>query len=664
MESNIIDGKYEILEKIGSGGTSVVYKARRLSDGFIVAVKVTKEEMDDPATQRKNFAKEAEALSKMSHRNVRRIMAVGQWNGSLYMVTEYIDGRTLKDIILQDGPLDQRRALDYALQIAAGIEHAHLKHIIHRDIKSQNVIVANDGTVKLVDFGTARVLSQTTRTMGGKDVVGSVHYISPEQARGSHVDSRTDIYSFGVLLYEMFTGKLPFDGEEAVSIAMKHVNQMPLPPKSVKPDLPQGINDIIMKCLQKDPARRYQTASELREDLLLFAANPNGFSVILPKEDNYSVPQRYSESESEPIRRKNIPVQRASGTAGENGVKRRVAYLNDEDKKRVQAQKRKNRIILGTAIAASALVLIIVLSIIIPGTIGNGRYVKKAIPVVADLSRSAAVAVLKNESFSKLKFVEEFNSQTPADHVIRTSPEERTEVAVNTEITVYVSKGANQLMAENTIGKNYLEATSILEQQGFKVKYTYVADESKNTGEVIDQSSYNTAISEGASITLTVVRNITALEIVVPDLSGLSLDQARKKITEAGFKVGNYQEETTDDPNALGVSWQSVEPGKKYFYIEGENPPEVEIEFIVNVSSGYKCVYEYIVDEKYENSELELIVYNEAGEEIDYKRQTGSIISYEYKSKKEENITFELYNGNVRIDKRTLRTAMGSVNAD
>ncbi len=262
MVNDVIDGKYEIISKIGSGGTSIVYKARRIADGKIVAVKVIRDGLDDIKEHERHFRMEAEALSQMSHRNVRRILSAGKWNDSLYMVTEFIDGKTLKDIINENGPVPVKTAIDYALQIVAGIEHAHRRNIIHRDIKPQNIIVSVDGTVKLVDFGIARMLSQTTRTMGGKDVVGSVHYISPEQARGNEVDLRTDIYSLGVLMYEMFTGKVPFEGEEAVSIAMKHVNQKPAAPMNVNPNVPRGINDIILKCMEKNPDDRIFPVSE------------------------------------------------------------------------------------------------------------------------------------------------------------------------------------------------------------------------------------------------------------------------------------------------------------------------------------------------------------------------------------------------------------------
>ena len=510
-----------------------------------------------------------------------------------------------------------------------------------------------------MDFGIARVLSpQTTRTMGGKDVVGSVHYISPEQARGSHVDSRTDIYSFGVLLYEMFTGRVPFEGDEAVSIAMKHVNQMPEAPQSVNPAISKGINDIILKCMQKDPAKRYQTASELREDLLLYVANPEGFSVIGQEEyAQRPYEEEYAES-AEPVRRKNIITAKEEDNGG---VRKKISYINEEERKKVKASKRKRGLIIGISVVASALVVAVVLSIVLPRVLWGNNYEQKAVPTVTDLSRSAAAAIMRSESFSKFRYVEENSSSVPVDCVIRTEPEAGSIVPVNTEIVIYISKGAKQLMAENTIGKPYMEATEILEGQGFKVKYVYIEDASKETGTVADQSSYNQSIAEGTEITLTIVRNIAALEIVVPNLTGLSLEDAKEAIVRAGFVVGNYQEIKSDNPDELGVRWQNIDPGTQYLYIEGEEPPEVAIDFTVNISSGYRCVYEYTVPEEYRAQTLELLVLNQNGEQIDFRRYVdAAFITLEYTSEQMENITFELYFENTQIDKKVLTTAMNA----
>ncbi len=677
MMNELIDGKYEIISKIGSGGTSIVYQARRLSDGKIVAVKVIREELEDIKEQERHFRLEAEALAHMSHKNIRRIFAVGQWNDSLYMVTEYIDGKTLKDIINTKGPLSSQKALDYALQITAGIEHAHLKNIIHRDIKPQNVIVANDGTVKIVDFGIARMLSHTTRTMGGKDVVGSVHYISPEQARGAQVDSRTDIYSFGILLYEMFTGKVPFTGEEAVTIAMKHVNEQPAPPKTVNPSLLKGINDIIMKCIQKDPQRRYQTASELREDLLLFAANPEGFTVISDTRErtrgergNTERTLRKTADDTTDTPRRRNPERTLRGNAedfadkdarkrsSEESVKKRVTYVSDDERKKVKHSKRKKTAVIIGAVAVSAVAVVLVIALLIPLLFGDGKYPQKPLPDVIGLSKQAAGVVLHAEEFSKFKWIKESATDVPEGAVIRTEPEPHTVVKVNTEIKIYISSGAKSVLPENIIGKTSSEAVKILEGQGFKVQFNYVEDMSKENGLVIDQTNTTQALPVGSEITITVIRNIQAEKIVVPDLSSCkTIDEAKKKITEAGFQVGKYREEKIDDPAKFGVGYQFPAAGTEYIYINGQTPPEVEIEFTIYISNGFHCTYDYALPND-ETADMELIVYNSDGDETDYRKyDSANHVTYVYDSEIIEDITFELYSGSRRIDKQTIRTA-------
>ncbi len=656
MVNELIDGKYEIISKIGSGGTSIVYKARRLGDGKTVAVKVIRDELEDIKEHERHFRLEAEALAHMSHKNIRRIFAVGQWDDSLYMVTEYIDGRTIKDIINENGPLDPRKALDYALQITAGIEHAHRKNIIHRDIKPQNIIVANDGTVKIVDFGIARMLSHTTRTMGGKDVVGSVHYISPEQARGTEVDLRTDIYSFGILMYEMFTGKVPFTGDEAVTIAMKHINEQPVAPKTVNPGISKGINDIIMKCIRKDPQRRYQTASELREDLLLYAADPDSFSVLTDKYDGGQRAERKSERIiAESAEEDDMPVPRRKN---DEGVRKRTAYVNEDERKKVKIAKRKRTAVMIGAIAASVVAVALVITLVLSLLLGDGKYPQKPLPDVIGLSKQAAGVVLHSDDFSKFEWIKENASDVPEGCVIRTDPEPSTVIKVNTEIKIYISSGAKSVLPENVIGKTSSEALKILGGQGFKVMFTYVEDASKENGLVVDQANTSQALPAGSEIMITVIRNIQAEKLVVPDLSTCkTIDEAKNKITEAGFQVGKYREEKIDDPSKLGVGYQFPAAGEEYIYINGQTPPEVEIEFTLFIGNGYHCTYDYTTVND-ETADMELIVYNSNGDEIGYRKfDSTNHVTYIYDSEKIEDITFELYSGSRRIDKQTIRTS-------
>lgn len=656
MVNEIIDGKYEIISKIGSGGTSIVYKAKRLADNREVAIKVIRDELENIRELERHFRLEAEALNKMSHRNVRRILGVGQWNDSLYMVTEYIDGKTLKEIVAE-GPVSIKSAVDYALQIAAGIEHAHRKNIIHRDIKPQNIIVSTDGTVKIVDFGIARMTSQTTRTMAGKDVVGSVHYLSPEQARGGHVDARSDIYSFGILLYEMFTGKVPFQGDEPVSIAMQHINQIAEPPQSVNPDITQGINDIIVKCIQKNPDDRYQTASELREDLLLYVANPNGFNVMKAAKlkgrdafDEEIAEEPIKIHRKTPVNASDVPVKK---------IKRDIK--NDAEEKKI-AKWQKNRKAIGIigAIVASVLIIAIAVSIIFSSVLDK-KYPEKAVPEISGLGEKAAIALLNMESFSKIDKIYIESGTVKEGNVIRTEPEEKSVVEVNTVIKVYISKGAKAIMAQNVIGKNVNEAEQILRDQGFLIKFQYVEDPEKQNGIVVEQSNSTEAIKQGETITLTIVRNIETITIVVPDLQGkTNIDDIKNQIISSGCQVGKINQVYVTDKTKLGVIWQSVKAGTQHMYLSGETAPQIIIDVDINVLKvNYKLMYEYEMPDNTE-ADFELLMYDTFGNQIGESTVFNSTnkVRYEYNSDEPITVMIELYKNHLLVDKKTVTAVL------
>ncbi len=652
MVNDIIDGKYQILSKIGSGGTSIVYKAKRLADDKVVAIKIVREELDNIKENERHFHLEAEALSKMSHRNIRRILGVGQWNDSLYMVTEFVDGMTLKDII-SAGQLSHKKALDYALQIIAGIEHAHRKDIIHRDIKPQNIIVSNDGTVKIVDFGIARMTSQTTRTMAGKDVVGSVHYLSPEQARGAQVDNRSDIYSFGILLYEMFTGKVPFEGTEAVSIAMRHVNQIPEPPQSVNSDITSGINDIIVKCIQKDPENRYQTAWELREDLLLYVANPDGFSVVkaeslqgrekLPLDDEQSKSSQFEE----------FTVPDIEDEIEKKRNKKR--YSGSSQRKKARTKKIGKLIILFAAILMVGLLVFAAIKIIPTFFSEQKVYPKNSVPAVTGYTKDEAVAILHQASFKKIEYAYDDSNTVSEGKVIRTEPSEGSFVEVNTQITIYISRGGEKIMAINTVGKNIDEAERVLKEQGLYIKIINAENSDKPIGTVVAQSNLTETVRVGDTITLTVVNSVSN-KLVAPNLIGMKdIDAIKEKITSAGFKVGVIKEIAVTGTSSTGVSWQSVEAGKEIVYVIGEDTPSPQIDININVvKKTYKCIYEYESPDN-TNEDYTLIIYTHDGDMIDEFTYTDTNkVFCEYPCNGSDSYMFELYVNNQMRDSRLI----------
>ena len=274
----IIQNRYEIIEEVGSGGMSVVYKAKCHVLNRFVAIKVLKPEFSDDKSFVSKFRIEAQSAAGLSHPNIVNVFDVGEENGYYYIVMELVEGITLKEYIQQNGRLPYQTALDFIMQICAGIEVAHEHHTIHRDIKPQNIIVSRNGTLKVTDFGIAKAATSNTIA---SSAMGSVHYISPEQARGGYSDERSDIYSLGITLYEMLTGRVPFEGENNVTVALMHIQSEMIPPREYYPDIPVGLEKIVLKATQKKPERRYLTTNAMLADLRKVAMDPKMRMMIL-----------------------------------------------------------------------------------------------------------------------------------------------------------------------------------------------------------------------------------------------------------------------------------------------------------------------------------------------------------------------------------------------
>ena len=275
-EGTILNHRYKILALAGQGGMARVYKAEDIHSGHIVAIKALKDELNDDVEFVRRFDLEARAAASLSHPNIVKVYGLGEDKGLRYIAQEYVEGHSLKQEIQEKGPLDWRIAAPIAIQIALALEHAHKRGIIHRDIKPANILLTADGIAMVTDFGIARAVNSNTMTMTGGNALGSVHYFSPEQARGSTVSHKTDIYSLGILMYEMVCGKPPFDGENSVAIAVKQLQEQPVPPREIEPDIPQGFEDIILRCMKKSADQRYESARALIDDLDAFMINPNG----------------------------------------------------------------------------------------------------------------------------------------------------------------------------------------------------------------------------------------------------------------------------------------------------------------------------------------------------------------------------------------------------
>jgi len=359
MEGRILGGRYELLEKIGGGGMALVYKAKCKLLNRFVAVKLLRPEFTADEEFVKRFRVEAQAAASLSHPNIVSIYDVGKEDDMHYIVMEYVNGITLKDYVVQNGALDWKEAVNIVIQICSAIEHAHKNHIVHRDIKPHNILLTKDGVAKVTDFGIARAVTSSTITVVGS-TIGSVHYFSPEQARGGFSDEKSDLYSLGIVLYELVTGKLPFNGESPVAVALKHIQEIAEEPLSIKEDLPQGVNDIIMLAIEKDQKNRYQSATEMLEHLYKVLKKPEMEITLGDGENVYDSPT---------VR---MPSIGENKLLGEKDSKK-----TGDDKMKKKKDKDRATVILAIATSLVVIVLIIFLvaKVILPSLAPPDEYI-------------------------------------------------------------------------------------------------------------------------------------------------------------------------------------------------------------------------------------------------------------------------------------------------
>ena len=522
--------RYEILDVVGAGGMSIVYKARCHRLNRNVAIKVLKPEFSNDKNFVTKFRIEAQASAGLTHPNIVNVYDVYDDDGMYFIVMELVDGITLKDYIDQNGRLSMDKAIDFSIQIAAGLEAAHESHIIHRDIKPQNIIVAKNGNIKVTDFGIAKAASPNTLTSGA---MGSVHYISPEQARGGYSDERSDIYSLGITMYEMVTGRVPFDGDNNVSIALMHIQNDMIPPRQYYPDIYSSFEKVVLKATQKKPERRYLTASALIADLRRVQNNPNIDIVVAPTAVTNSPTQEWTKEDVQAIRdgsaqmedtgnmyQSNTPLQNEMGelksiqtisTIPVNNS-RLSQLLSEEDDwedeededvyvppvrssiKKVQdnddddddyddegdMDPKLRKAVIAAGIATAVIIAIVIMVVLgrFMGWFKFGDKKKDTKPSeseqiedlvmieVVGYSESAALKVLSKEGFTNVKVVEEENQETQEGYVFEQSVEEGKVIPADTEIILKVSKGAEEMEVPNVVGYTDEQAVKVLTEGG------------------------------------------------------------------------------------------------------------------------------------------------------------------------------------------------------
>ena len=545
-----LDGRYEIQDVIGVGGMAVVYKAYDNIDDRIVAVKVLKEEYLANEEFRRRFKNESKAIAVLSHNNIVKVYDVSFGDRLQYIVMEYIEGITLKEYIEKRGVIDWNEALFFIIQILRALQHAHDKGVVHRDVKPQNIMLLENGTIKVADFGIARFSHSESRTVTEK-AIGSVHYISPEQAKGELTDEKADLYSVGIMLYEMLTGKLPFDADNAVSVALMQVNNEAEHPRSINPRIPVGFEQITVKAMQKSTRERYQSAAEMLMDLEELKRNPNvkfdyqTYSADLDatrpigkiQEKTRTIPvvkSATAEVQEKPLMvSPSAEVQKRVRTISENDE---IEAVQDVEKKGIN----KKAVIVGVVVAV-VLFLVILLCTKLFG--------KKDIEVDSFVGMNYELQIKDNEEYNeKYNFEIYYASFSDAEEgcVYDQDPKAGTSLPEGSTVILYVAKtGEGQVIPDFT-GKNFREASDTLETLGFKVVVVPTEDSSVTVGQVIrTDPSANTTVSVGTTVTIYYAADTDSDKLFkMPKLEGKSLEDAKEIREENGLVL--YKVESAD----------------------------------------------------------------------------------------------------------------------
>ena len=555
-----LDGRYEIRDVVGVGGMAVVYKAYDNIDDRIVAVKILKDEYLTNEEFRRRFKNESKAIAVLSHKNIVKVFDVSFGDRLQYIVMEYIEGVTLKEYIEERGVIDWNEALFFSIQILRALQHAHDKGIVHRDVKPQNIMLLENGTIKVTDFGIARFSHSETRTMTEK-AIGSVHYISPEQAKGELTDEKADLYSIGVVLYEMLTGKLPFEAESAVSVALMQVNNDPVLPRSINPNIPIGFEQITMKAMQKSTRDRYQSASEVLYDLEELRMNPSiKFDYQTYFVDNE--PTRYIGKIQETNRPANNRSRSASANSRGEGV--RTVPPSQDIRRKVDGVRERERSV-NTAVVSDekpgltnktiAILFgigFLVLTLIVVGffallksdnfTLGVKRKVEVANFVGLNYEEEIKDNPLYNENYNFEKIYESF-SDGEEGTVFKQDPEAGSEVSKGTTIRIYIVQSGETVALPDFSGQDYRTVSDELESMGLKVSLVAKENDSVDSNQVIKTDpTADSMVPVGSTVTVyyAVSAKSDAL-FKMPSLKGKSLENVKELLEDKGLNVGEIE---------------------------------------------------------------------------------------------------------------------------
>ncbi len=575
MEPKILGNRYELIEKIGEGGMSYVYRARCQILDRIVAIKILKEEYSNDQAFVSRFRTEAMAAARLSHPNIVNIYDVGEHDDVYYIVMEYVEGTTLKELIAQEAPLPVGRAIDIAVMICDGIQHAHDKGIIHRDIKPHNILITTTGMVKVADFGIAQAISKKTITFGG-NIVGSVHYISPEQAKGEPVTIATDIYSLGCVLYEMLTGTPPFDAESPVTVALKHIHDEITPPRQINESIPMALEGIIYRAMEKVPEKRFNSAQKMRNDLLNMDGAYAGYKPGYASKETIIMP----------------PVS-------EEGM--------DETMK-----KRKLR--------TSGIIAIIALLGLFSGMLvmlgGNFFGQEVVVPDIVGMDIKEANNELKTVNLVMKVKEKRFSDEFEKDQIIFQEPGKGQKVKEGRQIEVIQSLGFEKIAVPGVVGKQLSDAEIIIGNEGFEIgDIDKNYDDKYKEGYIISQEPRaGTRVAKNSKIDLMVSKGPTPDKIPMPDLIGLTLEEARKKIQDSKLVLGEVTKKDSSDYYADQVIEQDTKP--EVMVDEG-----IPVDLVVSKGPGpvpHTKVVEYPLPQQSDYYKVVIILHDAQGKKKIY----------------------------------------------
>lgn len=611
--------RYEIIMKIGSGGMADVYKAKDHVLNRLVAIKVLKQEYSTDATFVKKFRVEAQSAAGLSHPNIVNVYDVGEDDGVYFIVMELVQGITLKNYIDMKGKLDIREALNISVQIASGLSAAHENRIIHRDIKPQNIIMSRDGKVKVTDFGIAKVADSTTVTT---TAAGTVHYISPEQARGGYSDERSDIYSLGITMYEMVTGRVPFEGETNVAVALMHIQSEITPPRQLEPSIPVSFEKIILKCTQKKPERRYASARELIADLRKVLTHPDGEYVVIPgaipqgrtivmndddidslkaaslrknfgtKPEETYVEEPEEEEEEKPVQK---PVQKKRPVKKKDIEEDNDDFDKDEeDDDDEEVNPALSKVMMALGIGGFIILAVIIFFIIghAAGFFGGSGSLfghknkdtstesistesvsntssdtstageRVTVPDLSKRTEDEAKAALKELRLG-VNVQTGTSDDVPEGQVYDQSPAAGTKVDVHTQVTINISSGKEKFSLDDVTGMQYQQAQAQLENDGLVVSLEFDYSDSVGSDKVISTSpKAGSQVAKGDTITITASKGKETKTTTVPNLLGQNIDDAIQMIKDAGLTYNGKSSDYSDSYSENQVMNQSISAGK------------------------------------------------------------------------------------------------------